>query len=87
MQRAFLLIVLFLFSIPVHATTYFIDASADGSNTEFPACVGGTCIQGFITQVYTFNTVGPGDTVDFGTVELFGNAVGGRGTTTSWAGT
>jgi len=66
----------------VHAATFNIDASVGGTTQILPFCVGGTCLHDYITPLYSFHA---GDTVDLGTVILFGLFTGGRGTDATYS--
>jgi hypothetical protein len=49
------------------ASIIYIDASAGGSNPIIPYCPGG-CLFDYLSPLYSFHT---GDTVNFGTLELY----------------
>jgi hypothetical protein len=54
------------------ANTIIIDPSVGGITQILPLCVGGECLHDYISPLYSFHA---GDTVELGTVILFGSSL------------
>jgi hypothetical protein len=68
---------------PAQADTISIDLeSVGGTNPIVGPCVGGFCLHGFVSPLFSFHA---GDTVDMGSVFLSPFIFGGRGTTSSYS--